>query len=636
MGQSAFFHEILRNYWGYEAFRPLQEEVIQSVWDKKDTLGLMPTGGGKSLTFQVPVMGREGLCLVITPLIALMKDQVDTLRDRGIKAAAIYSGMSREEIVTTLENCIFGNFKFLYVSPERLSSEIFLMKLQAMPISLLVVDEAHCISQWGYDFRPSYLKIAEIRKRLPGIPVLALTATATKDVVDDIQEKLCFKEKNVFRKRFERKNISYVVRIAENKAGELVHILNSVSGTAIVYVRSRQGTKEVALFLRKSGIAADCFHAGLSHEEKVFKQNTWKRGQCRVMVATNAFGMGIDKPDVRLVVHMDLPDSLEEYYQEAGRAGRDGARSYAIMLYTKADGAKLKKRISDTFPKRKFIVRAYEALCNFYQIGEGDGVGNTFAFDLFAFCNVFKFPVLQTHHALRILDLAGYIEYTDEVDARSRLQFLIYKDDLYSLNLSEEYDELIHFLLRSYTGIFADEVYIDEGMLAVGLNKNRSEIYDMLVRLSKLRYVKYIPQRKTPFIVFSSPREDLAFVSIPKSVYENRKKRFEERIGAMLDYVGNERYCRSKILLNYFDERDAGDCGSCDVCLKRNERGLSDYESERIREKLFALLQEAPRRITDLVSIIENVDSDKLLSVVQHLLDKGLLLLRDDTVSLKK
>jgi RecQ family ATP-dependent DNA helicase len=398
--QSELFHEILKEYWGYDTFRPLQEEIIQSVWEQKDTLGLMPTGGGKSLTFQVPVMAQEGICLVITPLIALMKDQVDQLRERGIKAAAVYSGMSREEIITNLENCIFGDFKFLYVSPERLSNDIFRAKLQAMNVNLIVVDESHCISQWGYDFRPSYLEIAEIRTLLPHVPVLALTATATKEVVSDIQEKLHFKEKNVFRRSFERKNLSYVVRNAENKTTELVHILHSVPGTAIVYVRSRKGTKQIANALQKAGISADHFHAGLSYEEKNYKQDAWKQNQFRVIVATNAFGMGIDKPDVRVVVHYDLPNSLEEYYQEAGRAGRDGKRSYAVILYEKADFVKLKKRITDTFPPKEFVVRVYEALGNYYQIAVGAGYNNVYDFNLHDFCNRFRFPFLQTHHTL--------------------------------------------------------------------------------------------------------------------------------------------------------------------------------------------------------------------------------------------
>lgn len=452
--QTELFHQILQDYWGFSTFRPLQEQIIQSVWEGKDTLGLMPTGGGKSLTFQVPVMGMKGICLVVTPLISLMKDQVDNLRERGIKAAAVYSGMSRDEVITTLENCIFGDYKFLYVSPERLSSDIFITKLQAMDVCLLVVDESHCISQWGYDFRPSYLKISDIRHLLDGVPLLALTATATREVVDDIQEKLLFKKKNVFRKSFARENLSYVVRKADNKMAELIHILQTVPGTSIVYVRSRKQTKEIALLLQKAGIAASFFHAGLSHEEKIYKQNAWKLNDCRVIVATNAFGMGIDKPDVRTVIHMDLPNSPEEYFQEAGRAGRDGERSYAIILYTAADSVKLKKRITDSFPDREFILRVYEALGNFYQVAVGAGYNDVYDFSLHEFCLPFKLPFLQTHHALKILELAGYIEYTEEIDLRSRIRFLIYRDEMYALRLDKDTDELLHTILRNYTGVF--------------------------------------------------------------------------------------------------------------------------------------------------------------------------------------
>src|SRR5690554_3283416 len=501
------FHDILSQYWGYTSFRSIQEDIIQSVWEKKDTLGLMPTGGGKSLTFQVPVMAMEGICLVVTPLIALMKDQVDNLRERGIKAAAVYSGMSRDEIITTLENCIFGDYKFLYVSPERLSSDIFLVKLQSMSVCLLVVDESHCISQWGYDFRPSYLKIADIRSVLEDVPVLALTATATKEVVEDIQEKLHFQEKNVFRTGFSRSNLSYVVRASENKLGGLLHILKSVPGTSIVYVRSRKSTKEIAVSLQKEGISVDFFHAGLSHNEKVLKQNSWKTGECRVIVSTNAFVMRIDKPDVRTVIHLDLPNSPEEYFQEAGRAGRDGSRSYAILLYSKADSAKLKKRISDSFPERDFITRAYEALGNFYQVAVGAGYNDVYDFSLYEFCKVYKLPSLQVHHALKMLELAGYIEYTEEIETRSRIRFLIYRDEMYSLRLDKEIDALLHTILRNYTGVFSDDVYIDESFLAVRLDKERQEVYDMLVTLSKMRYIRYVPRKKTPFIVFTTARE---------------------------------------------------------------------------------------------------------------------------------
>lgn len=598
-------------------------------------MGLMPTGGGKSLTFQVPVMGMKGICLVVTPLISLMKDQVDNLRERGIKAAAVYSGMSRDEIITTLENCIFGDYKFLYVSPERLSSDIFISKLQAMDVCLLVVDESHCISQWGYDFRPSYLKISDIRHLLDGVPLLALTATATREVVDDIQEKLLFKEKNVFRKSFARENLSYVVRKADNKMAELIHILQTVPGTSIVYVRSRKQTKEIALYLQKEGIAASFFHAGLSHEEKIYKQNAWKLNDCRVIVATNAFGMGIDKPDVRTVIHMDLPNSPEEYFQEAGRAGRDGERSYAIILYTAADSVKLKKRITDAFPDRDFILRVYEALGNFYQVAVGAGYNDVYDFSLHEFCLPFKLPFLQTHHALKILELAGYIEYTEEIDLRSRIRFLIYRDEMYTLRLDKDTDELLHTILRNYTGVFSDDVYIDESMLAVRTGKSRKEVTEMLIALSRMRFIRYIPQKKTPFIVFTTSREDVAFVSISRDIYEERKKRFEKRINSMIGYVEEEAVCRSRMLLIYFGEKNPRDCGVCDICLKKNEAGLSNYEFHQIKEQVLASLQpEEPRRINDLVDSVSEVNSDKVIRVIRFLVDQGELTLNDDKVSL--
>lgn len=650
--ETELFHNILKEYWGYTSFRPLQEDIIQSVWEKRDTLGLMPTGGGKSLTFQVPVMAMDGICLVVTPLIALMKDQVDNIRERGIKAAAVYSGMSRDEIITTLENCIFGGYKFLYVSPERLSSDIFLTKLQAMDVCLLVVDESHCISQWGYDFRPSYLKIANIRETLINVPVLALTATATPDVVDDIQEKLRFKEKNVFRTSFLRDNLSYVVRSADNKVGELIHILKSVPGSGIVYVRSRRQTKEIAQTLKKEGLRADYFHAGLSYEDKIFKQNAWKDDECPVIVSTNAFGMGIDKPDVRIVVHMDLPNSPEEYFQEAGRAGRDGKKSYSVILYTKSDSVKLKKRISDTFPEKELIVRVYEALGNYFQVAVGSGAGRAFDFDLIEFCSRFKLPSLQTHHALKILELAGYLEYTDEIDARSKLRFLIYRDDMYSLRLEPITDELLHTIMRSYTGVFSDDIYIDESMLASRIGKTRQEVYDILVNLSKLRYISYVPAKKTPFIIYTSSREDIKFITIPQSVYEERKKRFSKRIHSIIDYAENSDVCRSRMLLVYFGETNSKDCGCCDVCLRKNESGLSNWEYRLIGEKLEeAFKSQTTYRLNELVDSIsesetlaisssettsfskQGENNDKIIKVIRFKIDSGELILEDDRIS---
>lgn len=633
--QSELFHQTLQKYWGYSSFRPLQEEIIQSVYDGKDTLGLMPTGGGKSLTFQVPVMAMKGICLVVTPLIALMKDQVDNLKERGIKAVAVYSGMSREAIITTLENCIFGDFKFLYVSPERLNSDIFLIKLRAMNVCLLAVDESHCISQWGYDFRPSYLNIAEIRKHLPDVPVLALTATATKDVVADIQEKLLFEKTNVFHKSFERKNLSYVVRYSENKISELENILKAVDGTSIVYVRSRKGTKDIAEALVKKGINASYFHAGLSHDIKILRQNQWKDNNCRVIVATNAFGMGIDKSDVRLVIHMDLPNSLEEYYQEAGRAGRDEKKSYAIVLWNKQDTINLKKRISDSFPSKKHILRVYECLANYYQVAAGSGFGLVVDFNLIEFCTNFRLSVLQTHHALKILELAGYIEYTDEVDNRSRLKFRIYRNELYTLHLSQDYDQLIHAILRNYTGVFTDDVYIDESFLGAKINKTRQEVYDMLITLSKSKYINYVPQKKTSFIVYTTSREENQFVHIPKTVYEKRRSRFKKRIETMIEYVERDNICRSRLLLNYFDESNTKNCGICDVCLQKTRTGLSKHEFEKIKTLLLERFRDkSSYRLNELVDSVKDwiTDSDKVITVLRFLISEEIFYLQDDTI----
>ncbi len=635
--QSELFHQVLQKYWGYSSFRPLQEDIIQSVFDGNDTLGLMPTGGGKSLTFQVPVMAMEGICLVVTPLIALMKDQVDNLKERGIKAAAVYSGMSRDDIITTLENCIFGDFKFLYVSPERLTSEIFLIKLQAMKVCLLVIDESHCISQWGYDFRPSYLKIADVRKHLPGIPALALTATATKEVVTDIQSKLEFKKPNVFRKSFERKNLSYVVRYSEDKLGELVNILNAVPGTAIVYVRSRKATQSIAQVLIDNGINATHFHAGLKYEEKIRKQNEWKQNSCRVIVSTNAFGMGIDKPDVRLVIHMDLPNSMEEYYQEAGRAGRDGEKSYAVVLWNKQDTINLKRRVTDSFPPKDYILRVYECLANYYQIAAGSGAGLVLDFDLFDFCKTFRLSTLQTHHALKILALAEYIEYTDEIDNRSRLKFRVYRNELYTLRLGEEYEKLIQAILRNYTGVFADDVYIDESFLGGKIGKTRQEVYDMLITMSKLKYINYVPSKQTAFIVYTSRREENQFVAIPKAVYEKRKKRFEKRIQSMIHYVESEHICRSRILLVYFNERNSKSCGICDVCLQKNKKKLSDSEFDSIRALLIkSLSSKTDIRLNELVDDVKTKidDVEKIIAVLRFLIDEGVFHLEVDTISL--
>lgn len=615
------YHKILEKYWGYQSFRPLQEDIIHSIAAGRDTLGLMPTGGGKSITFQVPAMAMEGICIVVTPLIALMKDQVDNLRKVGIKATAVYAGMTRQEIIAQLENCIFGDYKFLYVSPERLVTELFKAKLYAMNVSLLVIDESHCISQWGYDFRPSYLAIADVRELLPGVPVLALTATATPEVVNDIQERLHFKEKNVFQKSFGRSNLSYVVRSTEDKMNELVHMLNKVPGTAIVYVRNRKKTKEIATILQQAGISADFFHAGINHAEKELKQQRWKSGECRVIVSTNAFGMGIDKPDVRLVVHIDMPGSLEEYYQEAGRAGRDEQRAYAVALCAGTDSAKLKKRLLDEFPERDFILRVYEALGNYYQIAVGFGLDTVHDFVLNEFCAAFKFPLLQTHHALKILELSGYIEYTDEIDNASRLIFIANKEDLYKyLHQDKQSDAIIQVILRSYTGLFADYAYINEALIATRANVSQQEVYDTLIGLSKYHIVKYIPHKKTPLIIYTQTREDLKYVVIPQSAFEERKQRFETRIQRVLDYIKEDRRCRSRMLLEYFGEDGSADCGCCDVCLARNSSGLSNHEFNTIKSAIEKAAGSTPLEVSKLIQSLPH-PTEKSITVIRFLAD---------------
>ena len=563
------FKKILKQYWGYDDFRGIQREIIESIGAGHDTLGLMPTGGGKSITFQVPALAQEGVCIVITPLIALMKDQVQNLRSRGIKASAIYSGMSHDQIVVTLENAIFGGVKLLYVSPERLSSDLFQKKLRHIKVSFICVDEAHCISQWGYDFRPSYLAIADIRKQLPDVPVLALTATATPDVVDDIQNRLSFKEKRVYRMSFARKNLAYVVRRTINKEEQLVHILERVNGSAIVYARSRKRTKEYATLLNKAGIKATFFHAGLDDQVKDLRQHQWQDNQVRVMVATNAFGMGIDKPDVRMVIHMDCPDSLEAYFQEAGRAGRDGQKSYAVLLYDDNDKMKLKRRIADNFPEKDYIRNIYDQLAYYYQIGMGSGYNATFEFPVEHFCYTFKrFPV-PTVSALRILTRAGYIDYRDEDDTQARVKFNLERDDLYRLNgNSPQEDAVITALLRTYTGLFQDYVYIDEGILAQYCDLNKQQVYMILSSLSQKRILNFIPQKHIPFIRYTQRRELSERLVISPAVYDDLKARFTERIDRMLEYASSDLVCRSRLLLRYFGETKSCDCGICDVCLK--------------------------------------------------------------------
>ena len=627
--------EILKQHWGYDNFRGIQEEIIQSIGQGKDTLGLMPTGGGKSITFQVPALAKEGLCIVITPLIALMKDQVRNLKERGIKAVAVYSGMTREEILVALENCIFGDYKFLYVSPERLDTEIFQTKLRRMNICMITVDEAHCISQWGYDFRPAYLKIAEIRQMLPEVPILALTATATPEVVNDIRLKLGFREGGqTFRMSFERKNLAYIVRHTEDKQKELIHILQKIQASAIVYTRNRKRTREITELLTANNISATFYHAGLSNEAKDQRQKSWLTGESRVMVATNAFGMGIDKPDVRIVIHIDMPDSPEAYFQEAGRAGRDGQKAYAVLLYAKSDKVNLNKRISDTFPDKEYIRKVYEDINFFFQMAMGDGAGCTFAFNIDEFCRNFKHFPVQADSALKILTRAGYLDYTDEQDNASRLIFTLRRDELYKLQEYEaDIEKLIHVILRSYTGLFTDYAFINEESLSIRTGLSRQRVYEILVMLTQRRVLHYIPRKKTPYIIYSQKRIEKERLIISPEIYERRKESYASRIKAMIDYATAEEKCRSRMLLHYFGEKNEHHCGQCDVCLKKHESGIKLGEFQELKERILEVLKEGPLSSVELCEKLK-VSATQISPIVSFLISEEIIYLRNGILSI--
>lgn len=560
--------DILKRYWGYDGFRGIQSEIIASICDNKDTLGLMPTGGGKSITFQIPALMKGGVCIVITPLIALMRDQVVGLKQRGIRAAAIYSGMSHEEIVVTLDNAIYGGIQILYVSPERLSSELFLIKLAHIDVTLFTVDEAHCISQWGYDFRPSYLEIAKVREIHPNVPILALTATATPNVVKDIQQKLGFKQENVFRMSFERKNLAYVVRQAEDKMGELEHILNNVPGSAIVYVRTRKRTVDIAEELTRRGMKAIYFHAGLDSKDKEIRQRVWKNGESRVIVATNAFGMGIDKPDVRLVIHYDSPDSIEAYFQEAGRAGRDGEKAYAVLLYNNHDIVTLHKHIADTYPEKDYVRKVYEHIAYYYQLAEGCGENNIYQFDIDKFCQKFKHYPIPVLSSLKILQQAGYLDYEVDYNNKARFMFTVSREHLYRLDTeSEMCNNIINYMLRNYSGLFSEYCYIEEAAIASALSLQEHQVYLILKYLDKASLASFIPARNVPYVIYRKDRVEASRIKITPEVYEKRKEEYAHRIRKMSDYITDGTECRSRQLLRYFGERNEHKCGICDVCL---------------------------------------------------------------------
>ncbi|MBR3985088.1 MAG: RecQ family ATP-dependent DNA helicase [Bacteroidaceae bacterium] len=626
------YQRVLREYFGYDTFRSIQEDIIRSIGSGRDTLGLMPTGGGKSITFQVPALAMPGTCIVITPLIALMKDQVVKLRERGIKATAIYSGMSRDSIVAALDNCILGGYKFLYISPERLSSDIFLTKLRRMQVSFITIDESHCISQWGYDFRPSYLAIADIRKQLPDIPILALTATATPEVVKDIQQRLQFRKENVFRMSFERKNLNYIVRHTENKEAEMLHILSSVQGSAIVYVRNRDKTREIARLLNDHGISAAFYHAGIDSRDKDKRQQQWTMGATRVMVATNAFGMGIDKPDVRMVIHYEMPDSPEAYYQEAGRAGRDGLTAYAVLLYTPDDKRKLSRRVSDNYPDKEFIRGIYERLGYYYQMAVGDGEGCHYDFDLHEFCRAYHLPLVQTESALRLLTQAGYIHYEEEEEHTSRLRFTVQRDELYRRrDDSDNTDTLIRTLLRHYSGVFSDYVFIDEKFISEMSGIDLEPLYEALLGLGRARVLHYIPRRTCPSVTFTRKRVDTDRVVITPAIYEERKKSYAQRIEAMKEYTLSENQCRSRMLLRYFGEHAAPLCQVCDNCRKHRHIPLSELHYHAYREMLFHLLSDGePHSVEELRTL--SIDDTQLKPFLQHLIEEEAIVLQDGMV----
>lgn len=625
---------ILREYWGYDSFRGIQREIIESIGAGRDTLGLMPTGGGKSITFQVPALAQPGVCIVITPLIALMKDQVENLRRRGVKAAAIYGSMMHADIVSTLENAIFGGVKILYVSPERIASELFQTKLRHIKVSFITVDEAHCISQWGYDFRPSYLKIADIRKLKPETPILALTATATPKVIDDIQERLCFKEKNVFRMSFERKNLAYIVRRCHDKLGEIQHILRSVSGSAIIYVRSRRRSKEVAELLNNEGVSATFYNAGLDGAIRDDRQKMWTDGAVRVMVATNAFGMGIDKPDVRLVIHIDCPDSVEAYFQEAGRAGRDGRKSYAVMLYNNSDKAKLARRIEETFPPKDYIRKVYEDLANFKQVGMGSGNGYRFEFNIDLFCKYFKHFPVRVNSALKILTRAGYLNYEDESDNRAQVRMLLDRGNLDLLkSLSDDENAVITALMRNYGALFVDFCYIDEALIAVQAELSVQETYLVLKNLTERRILQFIPRKKIPHITYTQRREEKELLVFPPDVYDDRKKEYVARINAILNYAETDFVCRSRHLLLYFGEESKKDCGQCDVCIAKKKNGYSDEIFRQACDAIKQLLSDNKEHVTTDIYKIP-LQRDLVAEAMEYLINEEQIYVVDGMLSL--
>jgi ATP-dependent DNA helicase RecQ len=629
------FTDILKKYWKYTSFYPEQARIIESIVAKRDTLGIMPTGGGKSITFQVPALASEGVCLVISPLIALMNDQVDRLLSLDIKAKALHSGMTYQEIMTTLDNAVYGAYKFLYVSPERLNTEVFLAKIPQMKVSFITVDEAHCISQWGYDFRPSYLQIANLRKYFPDCPVLALTATATPEVIDDIQHQLQFREKNVIQGKFTRDNLVFFVRYSESKITDLVKVVRSIRGSGIVYVRNRKKTREIAEHLLRNSIPADYYHAGLTYENRMLKQTAWTKGENRIMIATNAFGMGIDKANVRFVIHMDIPDSPEAYIQEAGRAGRDGKKAFAVLLVNNYDKATASKRLTANFPEISEIKRVYSAMCNYLQIPLGGGKGIAFDFNLFEFASTFKLNTLIAFNALKLIEKQGYIELTDELNNPSRILFTLNRDDLYKFQIeNQKFDGFIKLLLRSYTGLFADYTKIDEDILAKRANIARDLVYQYLIKLSQMKVISYIPTRKTPLVIFIEERLDEKTLHISHEFIADRQKRYKARLDAMLEFAYSDSECRNNLLLKYFGQPVNKPCGACDICKSRLDNETTPERIRQLKEQVIDLLEKNPAYFGELQMNLE-IKEESLNQIIHFLSeDEKIKYLPDGRLSL--
>lgn len=622
---------VLKRYWGYDSFRPAQMEIIRSVLDGKDTIGLLPTGGGKSITFQVPAMLGSGLTLVVTPLISLMKDQVDNLRSRDICAVYLHSGLTRREAELAYDRCRLGKARLLYVSPEKLQSASFVDDLRRLNVRMVVVDEAHCISQWGYDFRPSYLKITSLRTHFPSAVFLALTASATPEVIADIADKLEMKNPDVHRLSFTRRNISYIVRYSDVKEDKVVDILSKTSGTAIVYVRSRVRSRRLAELLVRHGISAEFYHAGLQPQEKEERQNRWKSGETRVIVATNAFGMGIDKPDVRTVIHHDIPSSLEEYYQEAGRAGRDGKPAFAVLVANNADKALLSRRLTDAFPPKDTLRRIYELVGNFLDIAVGEGYGSMCEFNLDLFCTRFKFEPTVVVSSLRLLTQAGYVDFNEELTTRSRVMMIMNRRELYDLNLDVEPDRVLQYLLRTTTGIFADYENIGESTIASNLGYTERTVYEALLLLNRKHVLHYIPRRTSPYVYYTTSRELPSDLRFPISVYEERRRKMEERITAMKRFAFDMTECRVNTMLRYFGEDPQEPCGQCDVCRAKNRRAV---KAESLRDSVVYLASQPEGKSVNYIVEQLGVRSNDVIAQIRALADEGVVIIDGDNVKI--